>query len=144
MKKLVLVLIAFFLVICADLSLVVQKGQAAKPKPSNLIVYYFHGNFRCSSCLKIEQYTKESIEVNFKDKIKSGQIVFGVINVADKENEHYIKDYQLYTKSVIVSLTKNGKQLKWKNLTKVWEYLRNKPRFLSYIKDEVDLYLKEL
>jgi len=144
MKKLVLVLIAIVLVIYADRSLAAKKGQPAKPRPGNLVVYYFHGDFRCPSCLKIEQYTKESVEGNFKAKIKSGQIVFGAINVDKKENAHYVQDYQLYTKSVIVSLVKNGKQIKWKNLTKVWEHLNNKPGFLSYIKDEVGQYLKEL
>ena len=144
MKKFALVLIAIVFVIYADQSLAAKIGQPAKSKPGNLIVYYFHGDFRCSSCLKIEQYTKESVEENFKDKIKSGRIVFSVINVDKKENEHYAKDYKLYTKSVIVSLIKNGKQIKWKNLTKVWEQLNNKPGFLSYIKAEVDQYLKEL
>ena len=30
------------------------------------------------------------------------------------------------------------------NLTKVWEYLRNKEAFAQYIKSEVEKYLKEL
>ena len=144
MKKLALVLIAIVLVIYADRSLAAKKGQPAKPRPGNLVVYYFHGGFRCPSCLKIEKYTKESVESNYKDQIKSGKIVFKIINIDVKGNEHFIMDYQLYTKSVIVSLVKDGKQTKWKNLPKVWEYLNNKPRFLSYIKDEVGQYLKEL
>jgi len=144
MKKLALVLIAIVLVIYAGRSLAAKKGQPAKPRPGNLVVYYFHGDFRCPSCIKIEQYTKESVEENFKAKIQSGQIVFGAINVDKKENAHYIQDYQLYTKSVIVSMVKNGKQVKWKNLPRVWELLSNKAGFLSYIKKEIEQYLKEL
>lgn len=148
MKKLVLTFIAIALVGYAASAMGGSPAaitvKSDPPKPSHLIVYYFHGDFRCSSCIKIEQYTIESIENNFKDKIESGQIVLKVINVDAKGNDHYEKDYQLYTKSVIVSLIKNNKQVKWKNLAKVWDNLNNKPAFMNYIKDEVSQYLKEL
>ncbi|MBU3933238.1 MAG: hypothetical protein KKH11_01030 [Candidatus Omnitrophica bacterium] len=60
-----------------------------------------------------------------------------------KENQRFVKDYQLYTKSVVVSLVKNGEEVKFNNLEKVWHYLRNKEQFFNYIKDEVNNYLKE-
>jgi len=113
-------------------------------KKASVAVYYFHGNFRCANCRNLEQYSKEAIEKHFKDELVSGKVVFKVINVEEKGNEHFVNDYQLYTRSLIISLVKNGKEVKSKNLAKIWEYLKNKPGFYQYVKEEVDTYLNEL
>lgn len=105
--------------------------------------YYFHGSMRCSTCYKLEQYSKEAIETSFKDALASGKLEFKVVNVEDKGNEHYVSDYQLYTKSLILSLVKDGKQINWKNLDKIWEYVGDKQRFLDYVKSGVADFLKE-
>lgn len=107
-------------------------------------VYYFHGNFRCVNCHNIEQYTKEAVEKYFQKELSAGKVVFKVINVETGGNEHFTNDYRLYTKSVVLSLVKNGKEIKFDNLGKVWEYLRNKDAFHQYIKSEIEKYLKEL
>ena len=127
----------------------VPQAKATDGKPSaasenQVIAYYFHGTFRCSSCLKIEQYSKEAIEKYFGNELKSGKLVFKVINVEEKGNEHYINDYQLYTKSLVLSLVKDGKEIKSGNLKKVWEYLGNREKFYEYVKSNVDSYLGEL
>jgi hypothetical protein len=109
----------------------------------HVVVYYFHGTFRCPTCYKLEQYSKETIETNFKDALASGKLEFKVVNVEDKANAHYANDYKLYTKSLILSLLKNGKETKWKNLDKIWEYVGNKQRFIDYVNSEVAGWLKE-
>ena len=118
---------------------------AVETLPTNFVViYYFHGNFRCVNCRNIEQYTKETLDEYFRKELDSGKVVFKVINVETKGNEHFTNDYQLYTKSVVISLVKNGKEIKFDNLAKVWEYLRNKEAFHQYIKSEVEKYIEEL
>ncbi len=120
-------------------------GQSAEKSTQDYVAtYYFHGNFRCFNCYRIEQYSKEAIEQYFKDELDSGKLVFKIINIEEKGNEHFIKDYQLYTKSLIISLVKNGKEVKFDNLVKVWEFLGNKQKFYDYVKDEITQYLKEL
>ena len=111
---------------------------------NQVVAYYFHGTFRCSSCLKIEQYSREAIEKYFGNELKSGKLVYKVINVEEKGNEHFVNDYQLYTKSLILSLVKDGKEIKSGNLAKVWEYLGSRDKFYEYVKNNVDSYLKEL
>jgi len=111
---------------------------------SKVIVYYFHGNFRCSSCWAIERYTKEVLNNNFKKRLDSGQLVIKVVNVEKEGNTHFVQDYQLYTKSVVLSLVKDGKEVKFKNLDKVWQYLRNKNEFYEYIKEETQSFLDVL
>lgn len=108
---------------------------------SKLIVYYFYTTARCASCLKIEQYTKESLEKFFSDEIASGKVDFQMLKIDEPQNKHYIQDYQLYTKSVVLSKIVEGKEEKFKNLDKVWQLLRNKEKFYVYIKDETLKFL---
>lgn len=108
-----------------------------------IIAYYFHGNARCSTCHKMEQYTKQAIEENFKDELASGLLVVKTVNVEEKGNEHFTKDYQLYTKSLIISRVENGKEIQYKNLTKIWEYVVDKKKFFNYVTTEINDYLKE-
>lgn len=111
---------------------------------NKVVAYYFHGNFRCYSCRFIEENTGSALKEYFDNQLKSGEVVFKHINVEEKENRHFVDDYQLYTKSVILSLVKDGKEVKWKNLDKVWQLLRNKDRFYEYIKTEAEKFLNEL
>ncbi len=113
------------------------------PAGGTVTAYYFHGTFRCPTCHKLEQYAKESIESNFKDSLASGKLTFKIVNVEGQGNEHYMKDYQLYTKSLVLSFTKNGKEVRAKNLDKIWEYVGNKDRYENYVRDEVAAFLKE-
>lgn len=120
-------------------------AEDAKVSPvNNVIVYYFHGNLRCPTCHKLEQYSKEAIEANFNNELASGKLEFCVINTDEKENQHYVNDYQLYTKSLVISLVRGGKEEKSKNLTKIWEYVGNKQKFYDYVTEEVAVYVKEL
>lgn len=147
MKKIILiicllVLSAIVMFACKG----VPQAKATDSKPSaasgnQVVAYYFHGTFRCSSCLKIEQYSREAIEKYFGNELKSGNLVFKVINVEGKGNEHYMNDYQLYTKSLVLSLVKDGKEIKSVNLKQVWEYLGNREKFYEYVKNNVDSYL---
>ncbi len=118
-----------------------EKGLTQSPH--KVIIYYFHGTARCPSCRKIEDYTREAIENGFAGAIKNGLMEWRPVNVEEQGNEHFIKDYELYTKSVVIVDTRNGKQIRWKNLEKVWELLYSKDAFIKYIKDELRSYQAE-
>lgn len=106
-------------------------------KPDKIIVYYFHGNARCPSCMKIEKFTSRSVEENFADDLKKGVVEWKVVNVDEPKNQHFVKDYQLVTKSVVLSMMKGGKEIGWKNLDKVWDLIGNEGDFKKYVKDGV-------
>lgn len=107
-----------------------------------VIVYYFHGTYRCPSCMTIERYTRESIEASFAKELKKGQIEFRSINVDLPANKHYTTDYKLFAQFVIVSDRVQGKERRWKNLQKVWELLYNETDFKTYVKSETAAYLE--
>ena len=71
------------------------------------------------------------------------KLEFKVVNVEEKGNEHFNRDYQLYTKSLILSLVKDGKEIKWINLEKIWEHVGTKEIFIDYVKSGITDLLKE-
>ena len=111
---------------------------------SYVIAYYFHGSARCYSCNMLEKYSKEALEENFQDELASGRLVFKIVNVQGKANNHFMRDYGLYSQSLVLSFIRDGKEQKFKNLTMIWQYARDRQRFINYVKDEINTYLKEL
>ncbi len=158
MKKIsraVLLLAAFALTsnLFFDAALAMGKApQQDMPAPTDVaptaqgdqvVAYYFHGAFRCPTCNKMEQYSREAIERDFKDELASGKLAFKAVNVESKGNEHFVNQYQLYTKTLLLSSVKDGKEVCSRNLDKIWEYVGNKNRYENYVRDEVAAFLKE-
>ena len=111
--------------------------------PHKTIAYYFYSTKRCGSCLKIENYSHESIENGFADALQDGRLEWQMVNTDFEENEHFVDDFQLYTKSLVLVEMQNGKQIRWKNCEKVWELLHDKDAFQSYVQNEVRTFLEE-
>ncbi|MBN1281857.1 MAG: hypothetical protein JW985_02710 [Alphaproteobacteria bacterium] len=99
-------------------------------------IYYFHGNIMCLSCHKIENYTKQVFDENFKNKAD-----FKVVNIDKPENKHFVTDYNLYTQSLVLVKPNSGQGSEYKNLDKTWTYIENEAKFKSYITYEIDSFL---
>jgi hypothetical protein len=121
---------------------VVAAKDTVKKVKCQTIVYYFMTTYRCRSCTFIENATKTAVEQHFADQIKDGSMVFKMINVDEPQHKHYVNTYGLYTKTVILSSVKDGKQLKWKNLDQVWNLIGQDESFKAYISGEVKAFLK--
>ena len=113
----------------------------ASQSPDKVVAYYFHGTARCVTCRKIEALAYTAIQEGFGDAIDSGRLEWKVVNVETRKNKHFIKDYKLYTKSVVLVDIRDGVQQRWKNLEKVWELVRNEGAYLAYINSEVASFL---
>ena len=70
-------------------------------------------------------------------------MVWRVVNIEDKGNEHFVKDYGLYTKSVVLVNEVRGRPAEWKHLERVWQLLQDKPKFVRYVRDETRAYLAD-
>ena len=119
-----------------------QGSEAQASKPSHYFTAtYFHGNFRCPTCHRIETLSEAAVASNFANELKSGELVWRAVNVDEPENRHYNTDYQLYTKSLIISEIKDGKEVRWKNLEKVWNFVRNEQQFDQYVSSEIKAWM---
>lgn len=119
-----------------------QGPDAGEDKQDKVIVYYFYGTARCDSCMMIEAYTKEAIESGFPEALKDGSLEWRPVNVEQTENQHFIKDYDLYMRTVVVSDVEDGSQAGWKKLDEVWYLLGNKDQFVAFIQENVRTYLE--
>jgi len=121
-----------------------QPATPAVEAPSRTVIaYYFHGNRRCMSCRKIEAFSHKAITTGFREALDAGRLEWRMVNCDEPGNEHYLKDYNLYTKQVVLVEVENGEQRRWKDLDKVWDLLGSEAGFVGYIQDEVRAYLGE-
>ncbi len=133
MKKLILLFIGALLVLGFTIPCFAESG-------SKTIVYYFWSKPRCISCKKIEAYTQEAVKDNFAKELENGSLELKIIDYSkDKAKQ---KNYGLYTKSVVLSKVENGKEVKNKNLDKIWTKLNNEADFKKYIKTEIQNFMK--
>ncbi|MBI5093737.1 MAG: hypothetical protein HZB26_14995 [Candidatus Hydrogenedentes bacterium] len=106
-----------------------------------LIVYYFSEGKLCTTCENIEAYTREALETHFAAELATGDLSWRPIDVDDPRNEHYISEYNIYTKSVVLVRIENGNQVSWKNLESIWDFVNNKTAFVDYVRAETREYL---
>ncbi|NVM23101.1 MAG: hypothetical protein HWN68_15120 [Desulfobacterales bacterium] len=103
-----------------------------------IIVYYFHGAYRCPSCLQIEAWSFDAIQKSFAQALEQGAIIWEAIDVDKPENSHLPKEYQVSTRALIIVDTTGAKQKRYKNLEKVWEYLTDQKAFYEYVTREIN------
>jgi len=106
-----------------------------------VVVYYFHGDFRCATCRKFETFSDEALRQVFRDELEDGRLKWQVVNIDKPGNGHFVTDYQLHTRAIVISKIKDGKQTEWKNLDKIWELVGDKKAFVNYVQYEVAMYL---
>ncbi len=114
-----------------------QKSSSRK-----IIAYYFHGTRRCRTCLKIESLARTVIQNNFQAELSNESLEWQSVNIDTKENKHFIKEFNLYTRSVVLAEIIDGKQTDWKNLDQVWQLVHKEDNFKQYIRNEIKIYLK--
>jgi hypothetical protein len=142
------VLIAVFAVsvgIAALMTEGVRAGDGAAPAVATAgaetIVYYFHGNVRCTTCRTIEAYADEAVHAGFPEALANGELEWRVVNIDEPQNRHFIQDFQLVTRSVVLAEYRGGEVVRSKNLDKVWQLVRNKQRFIDYVQSETKAFL---
>ena len=108
---------------------------------NQIVVYYLHMDRRCMTCEKLEAYSREAITNGFTQQLKDSTIVWQVENFEKEGNEHFAKDYQLFSQSLILSRLRDGKEKEWKNLDKIWQLVGNKEEFITYVQTEVEKFM---
>ncbi len=120
-----------------------QPSSTANDPKTKVIAYYFHGNFRCVSCRKLESLSHQAVTTGFPEELSQGQLRWAAVNVEQSENEHFISDYRLFSRSLVLVRFREGKQVEYKNLMKAWELLGNEEALKKYLQSEVRFYLQE-
>jgi hypothetical protein len=108
---------------------------AAPAAPPGILVYYFHATSRCGTCRTIEAYTHETVASRFGPDLQAHRLEWRAVNVQEPPNQHFIRDFQLYTRSVVVVNAKDPKR--YKVLDRVWQLVQDKAAFQKYVEQEI-------
>lgn len=120
-----------------------DEGATASTQTPRFVVYYFHGDMRCATCRKLEAYSKEAITAGFADELERGALVFRVVNVDEERNKHFVKDFQMTNKSVVVVEYKEGEVARFENLNRIWQKVGDKDGFLEYVRTSTREFIGE-
>ena len=137
------VVIAFATAAAAQTPDVAGSVAAATVAPHQIVVSYFHGDVRCPTCKRLEAYSREAVEKTFAAEIAAGRLAFKMVNTDREENAHFVTDYSLVTKSLVVSEESDGKVVRWTNLDKIWTLVRgDQQAYTDYVVAGVRAYLE--
>jgi hypothetical protein len=109
--------------------------------PDVIKVTYFSSDVRCYTCVRIEQLTRQTVERHFAPELAIGRVVFQVVNLDGPGNRHFIEDYRLISKTVIVSDLAAGEEVRWENLQDVWTRQKDERAFEAYVVEAVQRHL---
>ena len=106
MKRIISFLVLFMMVtgIYASygLSSLTSLGTSSVAPGKKVEVYYFHFTRRCMTCTNVEKVSKEAVETQFPDQVKTGDISFKSINLDEKDGEAIGAKYKIEGQTLIV------------------------------------------
>lgn len=114
-------------------------AQAAPPKRVTEL-YYFHSNYRCGTCMKFERYTVALIERDFAAELASGALVWLPRNTELPEHNHFVQDFQLPGKALVVADA--GDRKRFEILEGIWEEVASQDRFERYVGGKLRAFMQ--
>jgi hypothetical protein len=122
--------------------MVVREARGGAPAPertdARVVVYYFHGNYRCETCNTIQRLTQETVAERFAEEMDEGLVEMRSVNVDEPGNRHFTDEYELTTRTVVVArFNEAGKRIGWKALLDVWDLYNRPAEFKDYVEAEV-------
>ena len=84
------------------------------------------------------------IHARFTKELAAGHLEWRLVNVQLPEDRHFIQDYQLFAKSLVLVRTQNGQQKEYKVLNDTWELVGDKSAMQNYVEKEVRGFLRKL
>lgn len=118
-----------------------EKNLESNATGREIIVYYFHGTYRCPSCLQIEDWSFDAIRERSASALERGTITWKTINIDEPENRRLAEAYQLSNQALIIAEITGKKRKRYKNLEKVCKYLLDDKTFYDYVAREIDRFL---
>lgn len=119
----------------------VNTPAAPKAPPAPVIqVVYFHTNFRCQTCTAIEVQSGQAVERAFARELESGRLTWATCNLDKAGNEHFEKDFDLTSASLVLT-DGRGPKGRWKVLEKTWDLVGDSTAFSDYVLGETRAFL---
>lgn len=122
-------------------------GDAKTDEPPSVsghqvVMTYFISGERCENCRTIEALAKETVAREFAADQAAKRVVFRVVDTGAPGHAHFVSDYQLSSKMVVLSHRVDGKETEWRAMEKVWDLLDDPDGFRNYLTEGIRGYLK--
>jgi hypothetical protein len=109
-----------------------------------VVVYYFHGNKRCMTCNKIESLADAVIAERFADERARGEVVFLPINLEVEANNHFVGDFELSNRTIVMVERRGGADVEWHRLDEVWTRIGDAADYQDYVAENLAACLAHL
>lgn len=109
-------------------------------KPNHIAIIYYQYGARCTTCIRMEEWTKEATQQNFQTELNNGSLIFQSIP-ADQDS---VVKYALTSKSLLIKEIQKGKEITWSNLEKIWDLNDDEQAFKTYVTQAVKSTLNKL
>jgi hypothetical protein len=113
------------------------KADAKAPeeftRADGVTVINFHGEKRCRSCIRIGTLAEKTLQQHFAAEMQAGDVRWEHINYEAPGNTHYVDDYQLVSSTIVATLWRDGREVKWTMLDDVWDHLDDEAAFDAYL-----------
>ena len=87
-----------------------NKMAVTQAKENSIEVIDFHSTNRCMTCKAIEANTKYTLDTYFANELKSGKIIFKIVNVDTAENEKFAEKFEATGTSLFLNVIKDGEE----------------------------------
>ena len=108
-----------------------------------VVVYYLSQGKDCTVCNNIESYTHETLQTAFAEELRAGRVLWRSLDMDEPRHAHFVTDFSLYTKSVVLAEIREGAVVRYKNLEAVWDHVHDKARFMEFIQQELATFLEQ-
>lgn len=110
MKKLLFIALVALISSCNNKSEGSSVVSSADLNEDRLEIYAFHGTRQCETCKHMKAFTKSTLDKYFKEELKSGTIVYKVIDVDDGKNFKIAEKFEATGTALMINKIKNGKE----------------------------------
>lgn len=122
----------------------VTAGPVQGPQqPTTVQATYFHYQYRCASCIRLERWAALAIQQGLADTIKAGRLKWGTMDIETPRGSALAEKIGLMNKNVVLMEMRGGTMVRSKELARTWSLLRDSAAFANYVKSETISFLKE-
>lgn len=113
--------------------------------PSRLEVFYFYPPFRCATCMCYEERIDNVVNMYFKNELKSGKLVFKIIEIGDRKTAALTNKFDAYASQLFINTVVDNVD-NIKNVTEIyfWNCVNDESGFNSRLKLVIEQSLERV
>ena len=113
-----------------------EAGTTARPAPGNqVLVYYMYPAIRCVTCNKIEKAAHGIVHEDYAEAVKAGRLKWHEVNISEKDE--LAERYNVASSTVVVVRLKDGREVGFERLDKVWPLAEKPAELTAYIRKAI-------